>query len=65
MQHPRTNDGSSGSHWGEREQTASTPVPLMTGTALSQNPGMLAFEGNPASHVWADGNRNMSAVLIG
>ena len=41
----------------------STPIPLMTGTALSQNPGILAFKGNPASHVRADGNGNMSSVL--
>ena len=41
----------------------STLVPLMTGTALSQNPGILASEGNPASHVRADGRNNMSSVL--
>ena len=41
----------------------STPVLLMTGTMLSQNPGILAFEGNSTSHVRADGNGNMSAVL--
>ena len=41
----------------------SAPVLLMIGTALSQKPGILASEGNPASHFWADGNGNMSAVL--
>ena len=41
----------------------SMPVPLMTGTVLSQNLGILASEGNPASHVQVDGNGNMSAVL--
>ena len=39
------------------------PVPLMTATALSQNPGILASKGNPASHVRVDDNGNMSAVL--
>ena len=63
MQYPRTDVGSSDPHWGEKEQTASAPVPLMTGTTLSQNPGILPFEGNPASHVSADGNGNMSTVL--
>ena len=65
MQHPETDASSSGSHWGEKEQTVSTPIPLMTGTALSQNLGILASEGNPASYVQADGNNNMSSVLTG
>ena len=51
VQNPETDTGPFGSHWGEKEQTVSTPVPLMTGTALSRNLGILAFEGNPASHV--------------
>ena len=63
MQHLGTNAGSSGPDWGEREQTASGPVPLMNGTALSQNLGILASKGNPDSHVQADGNGNMSTVL--
>ena len=63
MQYPRTDAGSSGPHWGERVKTASAPMPLMTRTALSQNPWILAFEGNPASHVLPDGNGNISAVL--
>ena len=41
----------------------STHVPLMIGTVLSQNLGILAFEGNPASYVQADGRNNMSSVL--
>ena len=65
MQHPRTNASSSGPHWGDREQTVSAPIPLMTGTALSQYHGILAFEGNFASHVRADGNGNMLEVLTG
>ena len=43
----------------------SVPVPQMTGTALSQNPGILAFKGNPASYVRAVGSGNMSPVLPG
>ena len=40
-------------------------VPRMTGTALSRNPGILAFGGNPASYVRVVGNGNMSPVLPG
>ena len=43
----------------------SAPVPLITGTAPAQNPGILASTGNPASYVQADGNGNMSSVLAG
>ena len=63
MQHPRTDTGPSGSHWGEKEQSVSLPVPLIIGTTLFQNPGILAPKGNPTSHVRADDNGNMSAVL--
>ena len=40
-------------------------VPLMTGTKLSHDYGILASLGNPVSHVQADGNDNMSSVLTG
>ena len=63
MQHPKTDIGPSSPHWGEKKQTVSAPVPLMTGIALSQNPGILFSEGNLASYVQADGNGNMSSVL--
>ena len=63
MQHPGTDTSPFGPHWGEKEHTTYVHVPLMTGTALSQNPRILAFERNPASHVWADGNGNMLVVL--
>ena len=43
----------------------SVPVPQMTRTALSQNPGILAYGGNPASYVRAVGSGNMSLVLPG
>ena len=39
------------------------PVPWMTGTVLSQNPGILAFGGNPVAYVWVVGSGNMSPVL--
>ena len=37
-------------------------IPLMTGTALSRNPGILASGGNPASYVQADGRNKKSSV---
>ena len=40
-------------------------VPLMTGTEVSHDPGILAFVGNPVSCVEVDGNDNMSSVLTG
>ena len=63
VQHPVTDIGSSGPCWGKKEHTASVHVPLMAGTMLSQNPGILASKGNPASYVQADGSRNMSSVF--
>ena len=46
MQHPETDTGPFGSHWGEKEQTAFAHVPLMTKTVLSQYLEVLASEGN-------------------
>ena len=63
MQHPETEASSSSPHWGEKEQTVFAPVLLMAGTMLSQNLGILASKGNPASYVQADGRNNMSFVL--
>ena len=40
----------------------SAPIPLMIGTALSRNPGILASKGNPASYGQADGRNNKSSV---
>ena len=65
MQHPETDASSSSLHRGENEQTVSAPVPLMTGTALSQNPGILASEDNPASYVQVDCINNISSILAG
>ena len=59
MQHLWTDTSSSGLHRGEKEHTASVHIPLMTGTEVSHDPKIPAFEGNPASYVQADGNGNM------
>ena len=63
MQHPKTDTGPSSPHWVKKKQTASAPVPLMTGTVPSQNPEILASEGNPSSNVQADGRNNISPAL--
>ena len=62
MQHPVTDTGPSGPHWGEKEQTASVPIPLMTGNAPSHNFGILAFVDNPVSCAQTDGNDSMSSA---
>ena len=59
MQHPGTDTGSSSPYWGEKEHTASVHVQMMVGTEASHGLEILASEGNPASHVQADGNDNM------
>ena len=40
-------------------------VPLMTGTEVSHDFGILASVGNPVLYVQADGNDNMSSILTG
>ena len=65
MQHLGTDTGSLSPCWGKNKHTMSVHVPLMTGTMPSKNPGIFASEGNPASYVQANGNGNMSLVLIG
>ena len=62
MQHPETNTGPSGLHWGENQQTASTPAPLMIGNAPSHNSGIIASVDNPVSCAQADGNDSMSSA---
>ena len=59
MQHLGTNTGSFGAHRGEKEHSAFVHVPLMTGTEASHGLEIPTSEGNPASHVQADGNGNM------
>ena len=56
MQLPETETGSSGLYRAMEEYTISSPVLLLTGTALSQNPGILVSGGNPSSCVRATGN---------
>ena len=65
VQHLGTDIDSSYPHKGVKEHIVSVHVPPMTGTTLSRNPGILTFGGNPASHVRADDNGNISAILIG
>ena len=65
MQYPGTDAGSSGPHWGEKEQTVSIHVLLMIGIKVSYSLGILASVDNPVSCAQADGNGNMSSVLIG
>ena len=65
MQHPVTTTCSPGPCWGNEEQTASMHVPLMTGTVVSHNSGILTSRGNPASCVQVGGNGNMSPALTG
>ena len=59
MQHPGTDTGSFGSHWGEKEHTALVHVPLMTRTKAYHGLVIPTSKGNPASYVQADGNGNM------
>ena len=65
MQHPGTDTSPSSPYWGEKEQTVSVHVPLMTRTALSHNSGILASVDNPISCSQADGNDNMSSASSG
>ena len=63
MSIPKTNTGASGPYWGEKEQTVSAPIPLLTRTEVSRIPGIPTSVGNLVSHVKDDGNRNMLYVL--
>ena len=65
MQHPRTNAGSSSPCWGKEEQIASVHAPLMTGTMVSHNFGILASKGNPVSSVQVGGTGNTLSALAG
>ena len=59
MQHLETDIGPSGPHKGEKEQTASALVPLMTGNTQSHNSMILTSVNNPISCAQADGNDSM------
>ena len=63
MQHPETDTGSPSPWWGKEEQTESTNVPLVIGTAVSHNSRIPASEDSPVSCVQAGGNGNMSSTL--
>ena len=65
MQRLGTDIGSPGPWWGKEEKIESTNIPLMSGTGVSYNFGILANEDNPVSSVQASGNRNMSSALAG
>ena len=62
--HPEIDTGLFDLHRGEKEQTMSTPVPLITRTKVSRILGILASTGNLVSHVRADGSNNMSSALF-
>ena len=46
MQRPETDTGSPGPWWGKEEQTEFVTIPLMTGTGVSHNSGILVSEVN-------------------
>ena len=56
MQLPETETSSSGLYRDVEEYIVSSPVLLLTGTALSQNPGIPVSWANPSSYVLAAGN---------
>ena len=56
MQLPETDTGSSGLYWAVEEYTVSSHVLPLTGTALSQSPGIPVFGGNPSPYVRAASN---------
>ena len=51
-----TETGSSGLYRAVEEYIVSSLVLPLTGTALSQNPGIPVSRGNLSSYVWAAGN---------
>ena len=56
MKLPEIEAGSSGLYRAMEEYTVSSFVLPLTGTALSQNPGIPVSGGNPSSYVRAAGN---------
>ena len=65
MQRPAIDTVSLSPWWGTGEQTASVYIPLMIGTEVSYNFGILASEDNHASSAQDDGNGDMSPALAG
>ena len=56
MQLPETYTGSSGLYRAMEEYIVSSSILPLTGTALSRNPGIPVFGGNPFSYVQAADN---------
>ena len=65
MEHPETDTSPFGPHWGEKKQTVSTPVPLMTRIALSHNSEIFASVDNLIACAQVDGNGSMSYAPSG
>ena len=65
MQCPGTDTVFLGPWLGREEQIASVHVPLMTGTVVSHNSGILASKGNPFSSVQVGGTGNIHSALVG
>ena len=64
MYHPVPDAGPFGLHWGETKQIVSALVPLMNGIEVSLIPGIPTSASSLVSHAQADGNGNMSSVMI-
>ena len=65
MPYSEANIGTSGPHWGKKEQTVLECASLTIGTVVSHNSGTSTFVGSPVSCAQADGNGNMSSILSG
>ena len=65
MQRLATDTVSPGPWWDKEEQIVSVHVPLMIGTEVSHNFGILSSKDNPASSVQVDDNGNMAPTLAG
>ena len=62
MQLLETEIGSSGLYLAVKEYSVSSPVLPLTGTALSQNPGIPVSRGNPSSYVRDAGNDSIPSA---
>ena len=60
-----TDIGSPGPCWGKERQIVSVHVPLMIGTEVSHNPGILASVSNLVSCVQASGSDSKSSASSG
>ena len=62
VQLPKTETGPSGLYCAVEERTVSSPILLLTGTVLSQNPGIPVSGGNPSSCVQAADNGSTPSI---